>query len=889
MSFVSAPSRLAAALLSTAALAPLAATPGLAEATEAAPDVEEITVTGTHIRRKSTFDNAQPLKTIGSEALERIGAKTISDAIEGLTINTGAQNNTDIFTQNLSPGTGNINLRGLGVASTLVLLNGKRQVSSGIQTLDGVSFVDTSSLVPKIAIDRMEILKDGASATYGSDAVAGVVNFFTRDRFEGLELTADLTTHLADGSQDDRLFEALYGVSFDRTNAIIAVSYLDRTMLEGTEVNFLRTEDNTSALGNPGAYFGVPGAGSLPVIDSGCADVGGIPQVIADTPAGLEGEQIGYCRFDYKGNQALVPDEERILGFARITHDLSDTVVATLEAGLARNSAARVTSPSYPFLGSPEVPASHPANPYGADVIFFGRPYANGFPSEVSYFENDTERLSFDLKGELENGWIWETTVTHARNRFQVDIADTVVDNFRAALQGYGGTGCGGADDPAAQPGVDGCLYFNPFATALTAADGSALANDPALYDYIIGRQTIDAKARLTVVDAVVSGELFDLPAGSVGAALGGQFRRESLSQDFDDISNADGFSFLVGNPDFDGSRKTYAVFGELSVPLLDNLELQTALRYEESGGSSTVDPKLTLMYRASDTLVLRGSYGTSYRAPSIFQSLGIQTSFQQIVDADGSVYFVSVRSFGDEALEAETATAYSFGISWQPTPAFELDIDYWHFDFENVLTQEAPQAIVDANPDDARITRSLGGTILAVETNFVNASLIETSGLDVTASYTVETGFGTFAPMLDATYVLKYDLEDPQAGLIEGAGGRNFRNFGSPTPELRANATLGWNSPNQGHGASVSLRYISELDDDQNPGETVADTLTLDLQYRMALDVLFGWDNETELTFGALNVTRSGPPHVSTNGNFETRVYGPWGQRAYVRLKTRF
>ncbi|GER00944.1 hypothetical protein JCM17845_15670 [Iodidimonas gelatinilytica] len=158
---------------------------------ESVNEVEEIVVTGSYIRRSSQTSQASPISVIGSDDIDQIGATSLAGITQTLTINTGSQNNPDAFTQNFSTGTSNINLRGLGVASTLVLLNGRRQVVSGATTDDGVSFVDTSSLIPMIALERMEILKDGAATLYGSDAVAGVVNFITRDRFEGFEIRAE--------------------------------------------------------------------------------------------------------------------------------------------------------------------------------------------------------------------------------------------------------------------------------------------------------------------------------------------------------------------------------------------------------------------------------------------------------------------------------------------------------------------------------------------------------------------------------------------------------------------------------------------------------------------------------------------------------------------------
>ena len=200
--------------------------------------------------------------------------------ISTLTINNGSQNNPDAFTQNSTVGSSNFNLRGLGVAATLVLLNGRRQVSTGTLTNDGVNFVDTNALVPQIAIKRLEILKDGAAAIYGTDAVAGVVNFITDDDFKGVALNvrgAEISG--GEGSQSDSTLEAKVGWGNDKTNVVLAGSYFDRTPLTTAERRLSNPEDDTSALGNPGSFFLTNLAGgALPVLDpTGCADVGGIP------------------------------------------------------------------------------------------------------------------------------------------------------------------------------------------------------------------------------------------------------------------------------------------------------------------------------------------------------------------------------------------------------------------------------------------------------------------------------------------------------------------------------------------------------------------------------------------------------------------------------------
>lgn len=161
------------------------------ESEDKAKEIELILVTGSFVRRSENFDSPSPLAVVDSAAIGAIGAKNIGDITQTLTINTGAENTPDAFTQNATAGTSNINLRGLGVASTLVLLNSKRQVVTAQPNNGGVNFVDTSSLIPMIAINRMEIVKDGASPLYGSDAVAGVVNFITKSGYEGAQISLD--------------------------------------------------------------------------------------------------------------------------------------------------------------------------------------------------------------------------------------------------------------------------------------------------------------------------------------------------------------------------------------------------------------------------------------------------------------------------------------------------------------------------------------------------------------------------------------------------------------------------------------------------------------------------------------------------------------------------
>ena len=292
-------------------------------------DEDVVIAVGTLIRRPAQADRASPVVSISDELLASTGAKNIADLTQTLTINTGAENNPDAFTQNATTGTSNINLRGLGVQSTLVLLDGRRQVLSAATNNGGFNFVDTASLVPLIAIDNVEILKDGASATYGSDAVAGVVNFSTFDNFDGIKLNAQYQLVDGSGSADEVILQGLVGKNFERGNIMAALSYTDRSPLTTGERRLSRPQDDTSALGNPGAFvpLGGPLPAGLPLIDPGCAAAGGIPNVLAPGAA-LGGIPFdgGTCGFDFGDFFNLIADEERLLGLISADFDITDSI-----------------------------------------------------------------------------------------------------------------------------------------------------------------------------------------------------------------------------------------------------------------------------------------------------------------------------------------------------------------------------------------------------------------------------------------------------------------------------------------------------------------------------------------------------------------------------------
>ena len=897
--------------------------------------IEEVIVTGTYIRRPSQFDSPSPLVSVTADDLAATGANEVGRVLEDLTINTGSQNNPDAFTQNLTTGTSNVNLRGLGVSSTLVLINGRRQTQGAATTDRGENFVDTSSLPPALAFERIEILKDGATALYGSEAVAGVVNFITRSTFEGFDLELALQGNDNHPQQDIEL-NGVWGGGGESTHVLVAFSHLDREPLTTYERRLSGPTDDLSQAGMPGSFLvpslpgnpayrsvwtaafdsnrngvadfvepqlglpAVPNAQPPVFADQNCLGVAAqdpkvVPALAAAVPSPIGAIPIGLCAFDFGSFYSIVPEETRSSAFAEVRHAFGDTLEGRVEAHIADNEALRNNSPSFPFAAFPTVAASHPDNPYGSDVRFIGRVIgAGGVPSE-SIHDSDTWRVAAALDGGGDT-WVWEIGAQYSENDFFVSAEDVLVDRFDNAIRGFGGASC---NPSTGTGGVAPCAYFNPFGTSLT---GTGTRNSPELFDYLLGLEHFDARSELVSLEGFASRELGSLGGGPAGLAVGAQYRGDELSYDYDEDANRDNYLFLVGNPDFGDSRDIGAMFVELALPFTDTLNLQLAGRYEDYGdGVDSADPKATLLWRPLTELSVRASVGTSFRAPSLFQAFGTQTTLAELIDPRiGTPQFFPVRTQPNpsgETLSPEQADVVNLGFSFSPTEVWEIGLDYWSFDYTDVIIEQNPQAILNAAAmgnaqAQSQVVRDpASGLLLRVDSFYANASSLETDGFDLALSRELELrAGGSLRVGADTTYIANYDLQDPQAGAIEGAGRRNFANFGTSTPEWKANVFVQWSTDR--HAVNAFVRYIdSYVDDEVDIGQGSAffrpidSQVTLDAQYALT----FAAQRAPKLTFGVINLTDEDPPRVQTSGGYDSKVHDPRGRMLYAKALFRF
>ena len=897
---------------------------------EPSEELEQVTVTGSRIKRTLQQDVATPLSSYDLEELQNLGVGDARDLMQLLTSNAGAQNNADSLSQNFTVGTSNINLRGLGVSSTLVLLNGRRQVPSAIPTIDGSSFVDLSALVPTLALEQVEILKDGAAAVYGSDAIAGVANFVTRTDYQGFEVSVKHRERTGSGSQSDDRLEFVYGRDLlESGNLLFALSYLDRTQLIMDEVDW-RTPSWSSAA-NPGNFIvladtvladdtelasgtvtaaphctqHVPPASYIP------------PPALADNPG-----THSVCRFDFGPQITVGPEEERFQAFAQLGFDLGEQTRLTAELGYTHNNIRRTISPSLPAI-SPKlayIPAAHPGNPFrdGNDdpvaLRYIGRIYGVDEPFETNYFDSETRRMALIAEGDATDHLSWEMSFLHARSNIDWRVPDTLYRHLQNAMgadendDGLLGVGPDCPDSREDLQDGDVCLFYNPFSVANkvlamtwngSAFDGTrsgTSAEQAFMRNYLLADSISAIESELDVLEAVLTGDGLSLPDGSpVGYALGIQYRDESIRGDFNQLSNDFEFSFIGGNPDYSGSRDTIAVFGEVLLPLSPDFEATLGVRHEDYGGAigSTTDPKLSLLWTPADHLSLRASASSSFRAPSLHQTQGVQATYSDIRE-DGRQFFVPNLTSGNRNLRPETATSLNFGGS-MTLENWELNLDYWSFRFEDALARENPQEVVNTDAErvaaggESRVVRTEGGTIARVNTRYINTDEIRTSGLDFSVRGQFQTAVGHFLSSLQATHIFEYDITRPDGQKIDGAGYLNFANIGSPMPEWRGTLNLAWQRGD--HQAVLMLNYTHDYRHRRTA--TVTDRIdsftTLDLQYRLELIGLLGPSADTALTAGILNITDEDPPYVNIGGGYDPRTADPRGRRAYVWLSSRF
>ncbi len=833
--------------------------------------IENIIITGSYLSVQQD-DIASPIDIIGREQIQASGAASLNDFLSKLTTNVGAEFNADIFTQNTSGGTSQFNLRGIGLSSTLTLLNGRRTTLSGAYANDGSTFVDINS-IPMIALERIEIVKDGASALYGSDAVAGVVDFVTRQDFEGIEFSTGYQT-TTDDHQIDKDISLLWGWQNDQVKSLVALSYFNRSPLEANKRAFTHGT-GISALGYPASFIplgpidpnspyaaldGLAPAGT-PIRDANCEVAGGF------IPEGAN-PYFGTCYNDYMQFFNLLSKEKRQQALVTLDIELTDDTSFFSEALYAKNKQSQPSSPSFPNLTFPIIPADNIGNlatngGFGTPVIFLGSPLSVDAQPAINKRTSETLRLLMGIRQNINSHWQWESAYQYSYNDYYLGGPDTLIDRFNAALNGVGG------------PNND--QYYNPFSTALYIP---ALANSQAVIDDFTDISARKIRTSLHTWDAQITGELFNLPAGPVKTAFGIQYRNESNRQTLDQNSQDFNYAFVIGASNSNDKRNIWGLFSEVLVPVTEQLNLQLAGRFEQYSGNTdnSFTPKLGIRWNPNEEISLRGSISRAFRAPSLHQ-----TSSNTIATENIDTTFAPIVTDGNNNLKPEEALIVNTGIVYNPSNNLTASLDYWRYDYDDIIIKENAEGIFSADPYDERIIRDPNsGAVSRVELNFINASSVLTDGVDFHLNYRMATDYGQFTFTNNTSYIKRYDLtlktgDSP----VNAVGQRNALNIARALPRWRSNFTLDWAKGD--HQISTTARYIHDYKDDANNNNSIDRQITLDGQYNYLLPTTM--EVEPKLSFGVINLFNQQPPAVATSFGFDTKTHDPRGRLVYLRL----
>ena len=905
---------------------------------------EEILVTGSFIKRKSYNDAGSPIDVLTRSDLDDDAPNgRLVDILRFLPSNSGTGVGIvpggDGGPQEGRLGGGTVDIRGLGGNATLVLLNGQRSTAFPL-SVDGR--VDVNSLVPGIFLERVEVLKDGASGVYGSDAVAGVVNFITRDKFEGVELRADgrgsIGATIEPFDHHNQTLGLLFGTAVSESIHVVAgLEYFEQDNLVFGEVEQVPLFDvqGVSSFGNPGSFrvpirdqFGqlqFSESGALVderVADPACqavvdANINADPN-FSQTATSLDTNE-NLCRTTFP-NQPFLLDEKRISARIQTTWGISDSVEFVQAFSYANTETIDVFQATTPVLNFPTVPGENPGNPFRAvdgngnpifaqdangdgvadrdssgtvmidpngiafneDVLFRGRPFSStnlGLASPKQ--ELETTRFEFGFKGDFA-GWNWNVNWNTVRQRLLRRGPDSISSELQLALNGQGGD--------------SGDVFLNPFGSALLDPDFSI---DPALVRDIQVILFDQHTSRSTTFDAAISGDLADLAAGPLSVALGLQLRSETLSQDFDELKTIREVSFFGnGDVDFTAKEQVTALFFETGIPLVNSdvgtLDVSFAGRIESTDGrDSSFNPKFSFQY-SNDWLDFRGSFATSFLSPSLFQTGGITSQFDLITDpVTGQSEQVSAIIIGNEDLDDQESTSYSFGLTFKPLGGLFVDLSYWNFEFERLVAAPTTQSILNADPLGPLVERNSSGTINVINRPFFNAGSIKTDGVDFSMSYDFgDTAYGHFSVQTQGVFVNSYDIQSVVgAEIIDGVGSDNNANIGSAIAEWRSNSRLNW--VRGAHSSVLTARYFSDVERVRGADRGVAEgQLTFDLQYSYSVDSSF-LNNDADITFtvGARNLFNDEPNIVLTNDNqfFVGTFQDPSGRIVHASVTARF
>ena len=805
--------------------------------------VARVVVTGSNIRRAEA-ETASSVLVVNRSDIERSGKSTVSELLQSLAVdNQGSVPTT--FGNGFAAGASGISLRGLGTASTLVLLNGRRMAPYGLAD-DGQKVFADLNVIPTDAVDRVEILKDGASAIYGSDAIAGVVNIILRREYQGTTIRGSLgITEEGDGEEqnfavtwgkgnpDADGYNMLFNFEFKRINDIWLRDRRDRDWIGRIDLRpwgFSAQE----ALGGTGAITGPNAAGSAingnvrnPATNNyfnrgnldGAAT--GFTRLFpraacSNFTSHPQGDPGGGCLIDstLEYNQ-IQPQQENYSLFGRGSYRFTPELDGYTEWNLYSSRTNTSTTPSTVsanngFPGGPvsnaavQLGAAHPDNPYFGTAARL-RYLAGDVGPRQSDIDSFFVRGLAGVKGSFA-GWEFDTsllfsrsTVVNERNGYlQRDVAFALLDPS--------------ATNIAAALGNSAAYAALPIGSVWRIGENAGL-NDPALYAALSPMIRNDAKTKIIQGDLKGTREFGKLQGGPIGVAVGTEWRREETELN-PTTGTERGNVIGLGYSAYEGSRNVFALYGEVLAPVLPGLELTAALRYDDFtdvGDSWT--PKAGVKWTPSRQFALRGTFAKGFRAPSAAENgVGGLAAFSTATDplrcglgvtAACNPASVALITSPNPDLSPERSKSYNVGVIWDPLPRTSISVDFWRIKRKNEINQQ----LIDAAIASGSVARDPStaepgipgdpGAITAVLANYVNSASTEVQGIDIDGRHTVRLPGDWGNLLLDGkwTYIDKWERTEQDGTSRDFAGTHGNCDVSNcvGTPDNRVNLRAAW------------------------------------------------------------------------------------------------
>ncbi|MDH7942644.1 TonB-dependent receptor [Pseudohongiella sp. SYSU M77423] len=934
---------LSLAVASVLGLGSAAILPTSALAQEAAETLEEVVVTGSRIRR-ADLEGFNPVSVIDRSMIETQSQVSIGDILQRMPFSAGAAVNTGV--NNGGSGAVNFSLRGLGSERTLVLINGRRAVASG---LGANSVVDLNNIPPSM-IERVEVLKDGASAVYGSDAVAGVVNIITRQDYTGAELNVQ-TGVTSENDGDQTTVDFNLGTSSDRGNFVVSGYFADQKPIWAGDRDYSKEEIWYHPYWDPTGQ--VPGGSSA------------TPWGNHVSPTSVGGDGVRYTRgpefggwrpysgatdpYNYApANYTQTPNERwGLSGFAN--YNLGDfgairNVEASAEMMYTHRSSQRLIAPEplapLAFFGTaaPYSALNHYNITQGPKHSVTGetmtltdwrrRMVETGGRDQIH--ETNTHQITLALSGEV-GTWFWDASAFYGENDasvldvgyFQLErVAEAVGPTY---MDASGNLFC--STDGTESGVIDGCVPLNVF-----GQPGTENAITDEMLQYISGNyvsMTLGGND-ISGVQFNASGPVMDLPAGELGMAVGLERRKVSGFSQPDSlqllgVSTAGSALATRGGYNVDEAYVEFAVPLVAGVTGIDNLELSVASRYSDYNTfGSTTNSKLGLRWTVNDELTLRATVSEAFRAPSVPELFdGQSTGYPQVSDpcaanpsqfcvADGvpaggydNTGLIQLPTLygGSTALQPEEADILTAGFVYQPSWLQDLSftLDYWETEIDGAISTLGPQLILDSCQQSGQYCELIErwgpgsgatvGDVKLIRNLNINVGGTDAAGVDLSTRYALDTErYGSVDLGLDVIHLIEYDKRMADGSIIPHAG-RFEDNHDGNFPEWRWNFTTDW-SYNQ-WAVNYTARYIGEVTEPLvkwfhvgNEENVVEEQLTHSIQASYDLE-----SYNTRFTLGIENLTDEQPPFAYSgfNDNTDPRTYETRGRFYYGRVSFRF